>query len=310
MIFSIANDDGLEDPFEMELRQLQYFTRLYEEGSVTRAAKRLNIVQPALSMQIAKLEDEFGESLFVRTPKGMVPTDAAHRAYELFVPIIRDLMAAHEEITSRGSTVAGSVNFGIIAAVADNVVTSAIRQLVSAHPAVSASGTGGYTLKLVEEVRTDQLDFAIVTSTADSIRLPHIPVVHEDLMLVGSGVELPPTVDLHDIDDSTLVIPSKRHGLRTTVDQAAERVGVFLQPRIEFDDINLILDFLNHEGWTSILPMTAVNRSRGRLPLSVSRIENPTIPRKLICVHSPRRPLSKAAQRLIDLLIEGLRSNK
>jgi hypothetical protein len=44
----------------MELRQLKYFTCLYEEGSVTKAAQRLNIVQPALSMQISKLEEELG----------------------------------------------------------------------------------------------------------------------------------------------------------------------------------------------------------------------------------------------------------
>jgi len=54
----------------MELRQIQYFLCLYEEGSVTRAAQRLNIVQPALSMQISKLENELEVKLFERTKKG------------------------------------------------------------------------------------------------------------------------------------------------------------------------------------------------------------------------------------------------
>ena len=54
----------------MELRHLKYFTCLYEEGSVTRAAQRLNIVQPALSMQIARLEEELGQTLFERSSKG------------------------------------------------------------------------------------------------------------------------------------------------------------------------------------------------------------------------------------------------
>ena len=48
----------------MDLRQLNYFLSLYEEGSTTRAARRMNVVQPALSMQISKLEDEFGQKLF------------------------------------------------------------------------------------------------------------------------------------------------------------------------------------------------------------------------------------------------------
>ena len=290
----------------IKIRQLQYFTRLYEEGSVTRAAKRLNIVQPALSIQIAKLEDEFGESLFVRTPKGMVPTDAAHRAYELFKPLIRDLLAAQQEMKSRSSQISGPVCFGIIAAVARSIVISAVNQLVVSNPTVTVSATGGYTWELVEEVRSDRLDFAIVTSTADSARLPHIPIVHENLQLVGFGIELPPTVNLYDIDDTSLIIPSKRHGLRTAIAQIAARVGVIFRPRIELDDINLILDFLDHDEWTSILPITAVNLSR--VPLNISKIQNPTIPRHLICVHSPHRPLSKASQQLIDLLVERLRT--
>ena len=64
----------------MEFRQIQYFITLYEDGSVTRAARRLHIVQSALSMQMAKLEAEVGQRLFVRTPQGMQPTPAAMNA--------------------------------------------------------------------------------------------------------------------------------------------------------------------------------------------------------------------------------------
>jgi DNA-binding transcriptional LysR family regulator len=66
----------------MDLRQLNYFLCLYEEGSVTHAARRLNIVQPALSMQLAKLEEELGQRLFDRGAQGLRPTADGHRAYD------------------------------------------------------------------------------------------------------------------------------------------------------------------------------------------------------------------------------------
>ncbi len=58
----------------MDLKQLNYFLCLAREGNMTRAARQLNIVQPALSMQIAKLEKTFGKQLFDRAPHGPQPS--------------------------------------------------------------------------------------------------------------------------------------------------------------------------------------------------------------------------------------------
>ena len=93
-----AQRQRLEHVIPMEFRQIQYFVCLYEEGAVTRAARRLNIVQPALSMQIAKLEEEVGHKLFVRTPQGMQPTSEGRRMYRLFLPVLSDFSRAREQV--------------------------------------------------------------------------------------------------------------------------------------------------------------------------------------------------------------------
>lgn len=63
----------------MEFYQLRTFTMVAEEGHLTRAARRLNASQPAVSAHIKSLEDELRVSLFLRTPKGMVLTDAGKK---------------------------------------------------------------------------------------------------------------------------------------------------------------------------------------------------------------------------------------
>src|SRR5690606_15091168 len=110
----------------MEFRQIQYFVCLYEEGTVTRAAKRLNIVQPALSMQIAKLEEALGQRLFERSTQGMQPTAAGRQMYRLFLPILRDFAHAREQILRTDGELSGHVSVGMIASVAQGVLSDAL----------------------------------------------------------------------------------------------------------------------------------------------------------------------------------------
>src|SRR5690606_5758821 len=65
----------------MELRQLRYFVRIVELGSLTRAAKDLYIAQPALSAQISKLENELDIKLLTRSVRGVMPTEAGESLY-------------------------------------------------------------------------------------------------------------------------------------------------------------------------------------------------------------------------------------
>ena len=91
----------------MEFRQIQYFLCLAEEKSVTRAARQLNIVQPALSMQIAKLEAELGQKLFERSSHGMTLTVAGEAFCRLVSPIARDVEYAKQEMARLNGRIGG-----------------------------------------------------------------------------------------------------------------------------------------------------------------------------------------------------------
>ena len=120
----------------MEFRQIQYFITLYEDGSVTRAARRLHIVQSALSMQMAKLEAEVGQRLFVRTPQGMQPTPEGRRLYRLFLPVVTGYQRARDQVVEATGELNGEVRFGIIATIAQGVLLDAILEFSSAHQKV------------------------------------------------------------------------------------------------------------------------------------------------------------------------------
>src|ERR1700709_1183548 len=93
----------------MDIKQMQYFLYLAQEGNVTRAARQLNIVQPALSMQIAKLEKSLGRRLFYRASRGRSRTPAGEALAQRITPILSDIDRVRDEIAELDGKVSGRV---------------------------------------------------------------------------------------------------------------------------------------------------------------------------------------------------------
>lgn len=293
----------------MDIRQLGYFVSLFEEGSTTRAARRMNVVQPALSMQIAKLEGELGQKLFERTSQGMVPTSAGEMAYGLFAPILRDLQDAKQRMTSRSSAVSGRIAVGLVASVATSVLARSLSAFASQYPEVEVSACDGYSNTLIENVRAGALDFAIVNKGRRRMDLPVIDMLDEEMVVVtsaGSQRNLKSPLMFRDLANLPLILPSKRNGLRLIVDRIAEDEDVDLSIRLEVDSFTAIEELARHSDWVTVLPAIAVGRGLAEGTLRAHRIVAPRVTRKIICVHNPRRPLSPAARLFVQMMTAEL----
>lgn len=292
----------------MELRQLQYFTVICEEGSVTRASQRLNLVQPALSQQVSKLEDELGFRLFTRTPKGMIPTDQGKLAYQMFSGVLRELRNAVQVLGDDDGEVRGTVTLGVVASVANHALVDTLLEFHRKHSKVHVRATGGYTGELREMLRSGQLDLIIINTPLQARSAESINIINENLALIGaSGTPLPvpAPVQIAALETLKLVIPSPRHGLRAIMDRAAQAEGCTLAPLMEFDDLMPIEEFVTNSDFFTILPPMAVSRALRAGILTAWPI-TPTIPRKLVCMTAPDRPPSRAAELLIDELRERM----
>ncbi|MEP9379306.1 LysR family transcriptional regulator [Aquabacter sp. CN5-332] len=293
----------------MDIRQLSYFVSLCEEGSTTRAARRMNVVQPALSMQITKLEDEFGQKLFDRSAHGMVPTPAGQMAYRLFAPILRDLADAKQQVASRSGEVSGRIAIGLVSSVTMSVLARTLALFTSQYPEVEISVCDGYSSALVDAVRGGTLDFALVNKTRGRSDLLSTDILEEEFVLVTASEgphRLPAQVALRDVSTLPLILPSKRNGLRLIIDRIAEDEDIELPVKLEVDAIAAIEELLRASRWTTILPAIAVRRGLADGSLRAHRLVAPRVARQIVCVHNPRRPLSEAARLFVDVISQEL----
>jgi DNA-binding transcriptional LysR family regulator len=295
----------------MEFRQIQYFICLFEEGTVTRAARRLNIVQPALSMQIARLEDELGRQLFERSQQGMQPTSAARQMYRLFLPIMRDFAHAREQVLRTDGELNGHVNVGMIASVAQGVLSDALEEFAGQHPKVTITVTDGYSATLADLVAGGQLDAAFINKPRRPLSLNVEHIADEDVIMVTSATyphNLAATIPFREAATLDLALPTRQHGLRGILESFAQAEDIDLSPVFEMDSIVSIIKLVERTRYATLLPRVAVRNHMPRGGLRCHDVVSPRLIRQVACVTHPRRTLSAEAAAFVAVLTKHVRS--
>jgi len=276
---------------------------------VTRAARRLCIVQPALSMQISKLEEELGQQLFVRSKQGMEPTPEGHRMYRLYLPILQDLAQARESMQARKGELGGQVRVGTVESIAQAVLLGTLLDFASAHPRVKLTLVQGYSEDLMDTVAAGDLDAAFINKPRRHMALNCEVLRHEDLVLIAGPQrrELTDPWAFRELSGLQLVLPTVKHGLRVLLDSFARAEEMDLNPMVEVDSMATIIGLVRATDLVTVLPRTAVRRQLARGTLRAYSLVEPSITRQLVCVSHPRRPMNAATAAFTALLVKHVR---
>jgi DNA-binding transcriptional LysR family regulator len=178
-----------------KLPWLQTFLAVYRAGSITAAAPRLFLTQPAVSQQIRALESRLGQRLFERLPRGTVPTPAAHELARRVAPHL-DVLEAAMESTPRGlGSLAGTVRLGGPAEFLGERVLPALASLAAQD--VRLDVHLGLAAPLLEMLAEGALDLAVSTQPVRRSGIESEPLYEEAFVLVGApvwGARLPAEV--------------------------------------------------------------------------------------------------------------------
>lgn len=251
----------------MELRHLRYFIAVAEEGHVTRAAERIGIQQPPLSQQIRALEEELGVQLFRRKPRGVELTEAGRAFLSGTQDVIKQIeqSVATARRTARGEQGQISVGFTSSAPFHPFVpqVISAFRQ---ARPLVSLTMEESGTTDLIEALRSERIDVAIVrsrvanseglalTTLLEEPMVVALPAAHPLTQKTANGAPAP--VSLTELLSDSFVVYRRRTGpgLYDAVIAACQTAGFSPQIGQEAPRIGSTLNFVAAGLGVSIVP--------------------------------------------------------
>ena len=206
----------------MELRHLRYFIIVAEQGHITRAAEKIGIQQPPLSQMIKAIERELDAQLFQRRPRGVELTEAGRTFLEHARATLALLDRTFETTrrTARGEQGRISVAYSSAAAT-HPLVPLIIRKFREAFQLVSLTLTDGFPDDLIESMRRDEIDAALIGTTVGNLDGMVIDLLAEEPLVValpsqhelargrrGPGTALP----LKVLADETFIVYGRKSG--------------------------------------------------------------------------------------------------
>jgi LysR family nitrogen assimilation transcriptional regulator len=206
----------------MQFRQLRYFVKIVEAGSFSRASAVIHVAQPALSQQVAELEDRLGVKLLNRSARGVNPTAAGEVLYREATSILHQIDLLPTIARSESGEPEGVVSVGIASSLAPLLIGSLIAYVKIALPKVRLKISDGDSGSLEARVDKSGLDLAVIYEDELGSKFTREPLFKQRLCLVGAhplaalGTS---SVSLDEVANLPLTLPSLPNARRVLINR-------------------------------------------------------------------------------------------
>lgn len=288
----------------MDIRQLNYFVTIAEEGKITTAAKKLNMAQPPLSKQLKQMEEELGVVLFDRDNKSLNLTLEGERlllrAKELLNKFDETMVEVQE--LRKGASGILSVGSNLYCA---SIILSKVVNIREKNPELTFKVWEGETINLIKMLSKRQIEIAITNSPITEKSISQMKLESDPYVLVlsekwaWSGSE---QCRLEDIVDLPLILLRPNYGLGAYGQIVNEFQRLDLEPNIlcECQDLIMLLGLVSSGFGATILPLSLLSlHSLGGL--RVIQLKDQTLISEPKVIWRKNSYLSKAAKEFLKL---------
>lgn len=290
----------------MDTRQLAAFCAVVERRSFSKAAERLGVTQPAVSLQIRALEKRLGTQLLDRSGRRVEPTEAGMRLYRG----AQRLLALEEQVVaevgeSAGDAIEGSFEIGASTGPGGIVLSHLLCEFQALHPPLHVSLWVSDTQTIVERVAARELELGIVGAGRRHRGVVFEPFFRDEVILA-----CPPghrfagrAVTLDELRGAGLIVMQEGAGVRQLIEDELHRVGTRLR------DLDVRLELGLQESVTSAVRggygVTFISRASVESDLAAgtlveARVEGLELKREIFLVRASGRAESRAARAFVE----------
>jgi LysR family nitrogen assimilation transcriptional regulator len=306
----------------MDLKQLEYFVRVAELGSFTRASIALDIAQPALSRQIRLLEVELRQNLLTRNGRGALPTEAGNLLLKHGRGILHQVELAREELGAVRGALAGRVSIGLPPSLSRLITVPLTRAFKQQLPQAHLTLNEGFSVLMCEGLRVGNIDIAVVYNAEHSPEVEMTTLHTEELVLISKtdpalnqptnkvqkNQKIPKrqSITLTEVAKLPLILPSRPNAFRILIEGEMNAIGRKPDITLEVDGLNAILSLVKEGMGHAVLPSYTLSNFDDPSPFQVRSITEPRIMSQLMLVRAARRPSTETQKKAIEVVTSVL----
>lgn len=281
----------------MSLRALHTLIAIAQHGSFVRAAQAVHLTQSAVSLHIKSLEEAFNASLFDRSRRLPVLTDAGHLAVER----AREIVAIYEGIASEiggDNELRGRLRIGAIHTALAKALPPALATLAAEHPHLRINVSSGMSAELATRVEAGDLDVAITTEPVKPhpYGLVSTPLYEEGFWIIAPGLFV--GQDWRQLlQEQPFIRFDRRAWAGRTIEQELRRMRLRVQTSMELDSQDAIIQMVSSGLGVSVIPLSSHSLQHLN-HLYVQPFGLPQKTRRVVLLEREDRPLARPAAAL------------
>ena len=292
----------------MNFNFLQTFVTVIEFNSISKAAKTLNITQPAVSKQISALEDHFGIKLLERLGRRMVPTEAGNKLNHHAQVILKNLQQAEEEMSELISEVRGNLVIGASTIPGQYILPKIIglfkKEYTQIKTVLEITDSGKVIQKLLEH----EIHLGAVGTQVLHEKIASVKLADDELVLI-TPIEhhfaTRQTVSAIELAGEQMVWRESDSGTRQEVEEKLASAGLDINNLIitaEFGSTESIIGAVEAGIGISFVSHWAVQKNVDRKSFAVLRLEDVVLDRILYVIYPKRKHFNRTAETFINFL--------
>lgn len=277
-----------------------------KEGSISRAANILFISQPAITLQIKKLESELGVSLFTRTKHGVVLTEEGSILFEYIKSAIDNIINGENALSNLRNLDSGIIRIGASTTVSKHIVIPYLEKFHEMYPKIEIQIVNSLTTNLLKELRNGNLDILFLNLPMDENKdLKIIPITNVHDIFVGNKKYFDLTkgkITLKELSNYPLLFQKMPSNTRAYLNNYLKSNNTDLKPQLEVVSYNLIMDLVSAGFGIGYATKEFIKSELEKKELYEIKVE-PSIPKRYIGIATiDKKTPNYSVKKLIEMI--------